>query len=91
MEVPDREEPEEFLKPSELCDSNHPLVKATAAKVTEKAETLKDAAVKIFCFVRDKTAYATVHPWKMMFTYRGKTIPSDIGAFASIEEEAKAR
>jgi len=62
--VPDREELKEFLRPSELCDSNHPLVKATAAKITRDARTAKEAAIKIFYFVRDKIVYATVHPWK---------------------------
>jgi transglutaminase-like putative cysteine protease len=54
----------EFLKASELCDSDHPLVKATADKTTRGSGTQKDAAVKIFHFVRDKMPLAFVHPWK---------------------------
>jgi len=53
-----------FLRASEPCDSNHPVVKATAAKITEEAETPKDAAIGIFYFVRDKIPLAIVHPWK---------------------------
>ena len=54
----------EFLRASQLCDLNHPFVKATAAEITAKAETPKDAAIKIFYSVRDKIPLAIVHPWK---------------------------
>ena len=58
MEVPDMGELEEFLRASQLCDLNHPLVKATAAKITERAEIPKDATIQIFYFVRDKIPLA---------------------------------
>ncbi len=53
-----------FLKPSVLCDSDHPMVKATAIEITSETKTSKKAAVKIFYFVRDKIKLALVHPWK---------------------------
>ncbi len=55
---------EEFLAASELCDSDHPLVKATAERVTCRSGTQKDTAIKIFYFVRDRIPLAFVHPWK---------------------------
>lgn len=55
---------EEFLKASELCDSDHPLVKATADKITSGSRTQKDLAIRVFYFVRDKIPLAFVHPWK---------------------------
>lgn len=61
-EIPEKAELE-FLEASELCDLDHPTVKSTAAKITEKAETQKDAAIKIFYFVRDEIPLAIVHPW----------------------------
>ncbi len=54
----------EFLKVSLLCDSNHPMVKAKALEITEDVGTAKEAAVKIFYFVRDNIKLALVHPWK---------------------------
>lgn len=54
----------EFLKPSVLCDSDDPMVKATATEITRETRTSKKAAVKIFYFVRDKIKLTLVHPWK---------------------------
>ncbi len=62
--LPAREKLGEYLGSSELCDSNHPLVRDTALRVTEKAQTSKDAAIMIFRFVRDEIPLAIVHPWK---------------------------
>ncbi len=59
-----KEEFKDFLKPSELCNLNHPLVRATAEKVTEKKENPEDAAVRVFRFVRDKIPLFFLHPWK---------------------------
>lgn len=53
---------EDFLKPSELCDLNNPLIRAAAERITEKAKTPKDAAIKIFYFVRDRIQLAFVNP-----------------------------
>jgi len=59
--IPDIEGFEDFLRPSELCDSNNPLIKATAERITEKAKNPKDAAIKIFYFVRDKIPLSFVN------------------------------
>ena len=60
--IPDNKGLEDFLRPSELCDSTNPLVKATAERITEKVKTRKDAAIEIFFFVRDKIPLAFVNP-----------------------------
>ncbi|MFQ6086749.1 MAG: transglutaminase family protein [Candidatus Bathyarchaeia archaeon] len=60
--IPDNKGPEDFLRPSELCDSDNPLVKSTAEEITKNAKTPKDAAIKIFYFVRDKIPLAFVNP-----------------------------
>lgn len=56
---------EEYLAADKLVDSNNHFVATTALKVTEEAETPKDAAVKIFRFVRDQISLAIVNPWKI--------------------------
>ncbi len=53
---------EDFLRPSELCDSDNPLVKTVTELITRHAETSRDAAIKIFFFVRDKIPLAFVNP-----------------------------
>jgi hypothetical protein len=58
------EELKEYLDVTKLVDLNHPLVRAIALKILEGAETPKDAAVKVFCFVRDRIPLAIVSPWK---------------------------
>ncbi len=40
------------------------MVKAKALEITEDVGTAKEAAVKIFYFVRDNIKLALVHPWK---------------------------
>lgn len=61
--IPDNRGLEDFLKPSELVDSDNPLVKSAAEKITKNAKTLKDAAINIFYFVRDKIQLAFVNPY----------------------------
>lgn len=53
-----------YLRPSELCDSDHLFVKENALKITMRAETPTEAAIKIFYFVRDMIKLVMVHPWK---------------------------
>jgi hypothetical protein len=62
--IPDNRRLEDFLKPSELCDSDNPQVKSTAEKITKNALKPKDAAIEIFYFVRDKIPLAFVNPNK---------------------------
>ena len=61
--ISNKEELPEFLRASELCDCDHPLLKATAERITEEARTPKDAAIKIFYFVRDKIPLFFINPW----------------------------
>jgi transglutaminase-like putative cysteine protease len=61
--IPDNKGLEDFLRPSELCDSDNPLVKLTAEEITKNSKTPKDAAIEIFYFVRDKIPLAFVNPY----------------------------
>jgi transglutaminase-like putative cysteine protease len=62
--VPDDEEIAKYLRASVLCDCDNPIVKATAEKIIEATETSKEAAIKIFYYVRDKIPLAFLDPWK---------------------------
>jgi len=48
---------DEFLKPTELCDSDSEEIKRKAKELVKGAATPKEAALKIFYFVRDEIAY----------------------------------
>jgi hypothetical protein len=48
---------DEYLKPTELCDSDHAEVKNKAQEITKDAETPKEAAIRIFDFVRDQILF----------------------------------
>ena len=58
------EELKEFLRAPELRNCNHPLLRANAESITREASTPIDAALRIFCFVKDKIRLAFVNPWK---------------------------
>jgi len=60
--IPDNKGLEDFLRSSELCDSDNPLVKSTAEEMTKNTKKPKDAAIKIFYFVRDRIPLAFVNP-----------------------------
>ena len=62
--VSDEEELEKYLRASVLCDCDNPIVKSTAEKIIETAKTSKDAAIRIFYFVRDEIPLAFLDPWK---------------------------
>jgi transglutaminase-like putative cysteine protease len=59
--IPDRGL-EDYLRPSELCDSTNPKIKSIAEKITTGAKSPKDAAIRIFYFVRDEIPLAFVNP-----------------------------
>ena len=44
---------EEYLKPTDLCDSGSQAIKAKAKELTEDVDSAKKAAQRIFGFVRD--------------------------------------
>jgi len=62
--IPDEEKLEKYLVASELCDSDNPIVKATAEKISGTAKTSKETAIKMFYFVRDQVSMAFLDPWK---------------------------
>ena len=43
-----------YLKPTELCDYNNERIKKKAQEITKSAEKPKEAAIRIFYFVRDE-------------------------------------
>lgn len=53
---------DEYLKPTELCDSDNEDIKKKAKELIRDAKTPKEAAIKIFYFVRDDIAYALIAP-----------------------------
>lgn len=52
-----REGMDEYLKPTELCDCDNESVKDKAQELIKGAETSKEAAIRIFHFVRDGILY----------------------------------
>jgi len=59
------QEPEgmdEYLKPTELCDCDDTKLKEKAKELIKGAETPKEAALRVFCFVRDETLFGMGYP-----------------------------
>lgn len=48
---------DEYLKATELCDSDHAEVKSKAGELTKDAGTPKEAAIRILDFVRDQILF----------------------------------
>jgi len=53
---------EEYLKRTELVDSNSEIVIETTKRVIKDAKTPREAAIKIFYFVRDEIKFGFVYP-----------------------------
>ena len=51
---------EEYLKPTEYCDYNHPSIIAKVKELTKDDKTLKEKALSIFHFVRDQIKFMMV-------------------------------
>jgi len=51
------EEMEEYLESSELCDWDNQEVQRAAKEIIERAETPREAATRIFSFVRDEVLF----------------------------------
>jgi len=49
---------DEYLRPTELCDSNNEEIKKKAQELIKDTATPKEAAINIFYFVRDGILYA---------------------------------
>ena len=62
--IQDKEGLKEFLRASELCNRDHPFVKATAEEISVEAKTPTEAAIGIFYFVRDRIPLSFLDPWK---------------------------
>jgi hypothetical protein len=52
---------DEYLRATELCDSNHDEIKAQAQKLVENAESPKEAVLNIFHYVRDQIMFGMDH------------------------------
>ena len=52
---------EEYLEPTQLCDCDNEELKRRAKEIIAGAETPKEAAPKIFSFVRDEVIYEAGH------------------------------
>jgi len=61
-EVPKDPELQQYLKPAEFCEPNHPEIQKTTTKVIKGALTPMEAAVKIYLFVRDEIKYRVERP-----------------------------
>jgi len=48
---------EEFIKPTDLCDCNNPIISKRARSLIGSSQTPRDAAKQIFHFVRDDVPY----------------------------------
>ena len=44
---------DEYLESTEMCDTDSPEIREKALEIIEDAKTPKEAAIKIFYFVRD--------------------------------------
>ena len=53
---------EEYLKPTELVDLNSEIIIETTNRVIKEAKTPREAAIKIFYFVRDEIKFVFVLP-----------------------------
>jgi len=64
---------DEYLRPTIYCDSDNTEIQDTAITLTKDTETPKDAALKIFLFVRDEMLFSLDEHTKASQTLRRKT------------------
>jgi len=64
-EVPRHPELQQYLKPTEFCEPDHPEIQKFTAEVIKGDKTPKEAAMKIYLFVRDeiKLHFEGDNPW----------------------------
>jgi len=55
--APKDPELQQYLRPTEFCEPDHPEIQKITAEVIEGAETPREAAIKIYLFVRDEIEY----------------------------------
>ena len=61
-EAPRDPELQQYLRPTELCEPDHPEIQKITAEVIEGAEMPKEAAIKIYLFVRDEIKFGMTEP-----------------------------
>lgn len=64
---------DEYLRPTEYCDSDNQELKRAAVDIIQDSQTPKDAALKIFHFVRDEILFAIDEHTKASDTLRRGT------------------
>lgn len=52
----------DYLQATRLCNFDHPTIRAKAAEVVADTSTPKQAAMRIFTYVRDQIRFGLVHP-----------------------------
>ena len=53
---------DEYLKPTKLCDHDNDELQRKAERIIKGAEIPKEAALRIFCFVRDEIRFGMDYP-----------------------------
>lgn len=71
-EVPKDPELQQYLKPTEFCEPDHPEIQKATAEVIKGALTPMDAAVKIYLFVREEVKFHFERPEPSIEVLRGK-------------------
>jgi transglutaminase-like putative cysteine protease len=66
---------QQFLETSSLCDAEHPSVQRTAASIVTCAANDKEAAIKIYYFVRDEIK----HAWSPLPQKASTTLECKVG------------
>jgi len=61
-ERPGVPELQQYLRPTEFCEPDHPEIQEVTAQVVGGAKTPKEAAVKIYLFVRDEIKFGMTEP-----------------------------
>lgn len=56
-EAPKGPELKQYLKPTEFCEPDHPEIQKVTAEVIKGAKTPREAAIKIYLFVRDEIKF----------------------------------
>ncbi|MCK4698093.1 MAG: transglutaminase family protein [Dehalococcoidia bacterium] len=61
-QAPRDPELQQYLRPTEFCEPDHPEIQQVTAKVIEGTKTPKEAAIKIYLFIRDEIKYGMTEP-----------------------------
>ena len=61
-QAPRDPELQQYLQPTEFCEPDHPEIQQVTAKVIEGTKTPKEAAIRIYLFVRDEIKFGMTEP-----------------------------